>query len=183
MRLARIFVIVIVAAALVIGFLVDDRDRPISDVAPLSASSVPVVARDGGVWFCPGGSAAGGVAEVSLELINIGDDAATAVVAGVRSGTGEDARESTVVVEPGTREIVRLTELVPDSAWMGAVVEVTAGQLIVEQTFVNAALGTDRAPCHSRTATAWISAAGATRITEFGEDLTLLVLNPFLDDA
>jgi hypothetical protein len=126
---------------------------------------------------------AGGVAEVSLELINIGDDAATAVVAGVRSGTGEDARESTVVVEPGTREIVRLTELVPDSAWMGAVVEVTAGQLIVEQTFVNAALGTDRAPCHSRTATAWISAAGATRITEFGEDLTLLVLNPFLDDA
>jgi hypothetical protein len=53
MRLARIFVIVIVAAALVIGFLVDDRDRPISDVAPLSASSVPVVARDGGVWFCP----------------------------------------------------------------------------------------------------------------------------------
>jgi hypothetical protein len=184
MRLARIFVIVIVAAALVIGFVVDDRDRPIADVTVLSASSVPVVARDGGVWFCPGGSAAGGVAEVSLELINIGGDAATAVVAGVRSGTGEDARESTVVVEPGAREIVRLTELVPDSAWMGAVVEVTAGQLVVEQTFIGAALGTDRAPCDSRTSTTWISAAGATRATEeFGESLTLLVLNPFLDDA
>ena len=132
MRFARIFVIVIVAAALVTGFLVDDRDRPIADVTTLSASSVPVVAREGGVWFCPGGSAAGGVAEVSLELINIGDDVATAVVAGVRSGTGEDAREATVVVEPGTREIVRLTELVPDSAWMGAVVEVTAVVTVVD---------------------------------------------------
>lgn len=184
MKLARLFVVGVVAASLFVAFVVDAGERPGPDNALTVAqsTSVPVVSANGNVWFCPGGSVEGGAADVSLELINIGDTVATAVVSGVRSGSGAEPREITEVVEPGERQIVRLAELVADSAWAGAVVEVTNGALVVEQTFVGL-LGSDRAPCHTSTSTSWISAAGATRDSEFGEVLTLLVLNPFLDDA
>jgi len=188
MRLARLFVVGAVLAALVVGLAVDTNDRPTPEVAATSTNGVPT-AVDSGVWFCPGGSSPDGLAAVSLELINVGSTPASAVVSGVRSGSGLDAREVTEVVEVGERRLVRLAELVPESDWMGAVVEVERGDLIVEQTYtgqqsaVGDPLGIDRAPCHSRTATSWVVASGATRKEQFGEQMILLVLNPFLDDA
>ena len=186
MRFARFLVCGVVVASLVAAFVVDRGDRPTGDgsSAPNEANlSVPLATQGTGVWFCPGGSAPGGDAEVGIELINVGSDVATAVVAGVRSGTGVEPRETTELLDPGERRLVRVADLVPDSAWMGAVIEVESGLVVVEQTFIGMGTGSDRAPCHTRTATKWIVASGATRVDELGEEMTLLVLNPFLDDA
>lgn len=186
MKLARPLVVAAVVASLVVGLVVDANDRPTVDVAVPVTSGVPI-AQPNGVWFCPGGSDRDGLAEVAIELINVGSSRASAVVSGVRNGDGLDPRELTETLDVGQRRTVPLGELVPESAWMGAVVEVRAGDLVVEQTYVGdgegADRGVDRAPCHSRTATSWIVASGATREVEFGERMTLLVLNPFLEDA
>ncbi len=188
MRPARLLVVAVVVAALVGGFVADRRDRPSADVPVELAGSVPFTGG-GGVWFCPGGSAPGGVAEVALELINAGSEPATAIVTGVRSGTGAEPRSVEELLDAGERRLVRLADLVPDSAWLGAVVEVDSADVVVEQTYVgevnaeDAARGSDRAPCHTRTATTWLAASGATRKRELGEEMMLLVLNPFLDDA
>jgi len=189
MRAARLLMITVVVGTLVAAFVVDTGDRPVNLVVGSDASSVPV-ADEGGVWFCPGGSAVGGAAEVAIELVNAGSEPATAIVSGVRSGTGVEPRFVEELLAAGERRLVRLADLVTDSAWLGAVVEVDSPDVVVEQTYVgairagNAARGSDRAPCHSRTGTSWIVASGATRgQEEFGEEMTLLVLNPFLDDA
>lgn len=188
MRPARLLVVAVVVAALVGGFVADRRDRPSVDVPVELAGSAPF-ADGGGVWFCPGGSAPGGVAEVALELINAGSEPATAIVTGVRSGTGAEPRSVEELLDAGERRLVRLADLVPDSAWLGAVVEVDSADVVVEQTYVgevnaeDAARGSDRAPCHTRTATTWLAASGATRKQELGEEMMLFVLNPFLDDA
>lgn len=187
MRLARGLVVLVIVAGLVAAFLVDRNDRPVTETVPPATNGVPT-AEPNGAWFCPGGSGPGGVAGVNIELVNVGAEAATATVAGVRSGSGPDARSVEEVVAVGERRLVRLPELVDDADWMGAVVEVEEGELLVEQVYVGGqvsgeTLPTDRAPCHSRTATSWVVASGATRDVEFGEQMWLLVLNPFLDDA
>ena len=188
MKLSRFLVVSVVVASLVTGFVVDRNERPTTVVEAPIASSVPI-AQPNGIWFCPGGSGPGGMAEVGLELINVGSTAATALITGIRNGSGAEAREAQEIVEVGERRLVRLADLVPESAWMGAVVEVQAGELVVEQTYVGEqavsgdSIGTDRAPCHSQTSTTWVAASGATRSVEFGEQMILLVLNPFLDDA
>lgn len=189
MRLARTLVIAAIVAALVAAFLVDEGDRPIVEAERRNGLSIPVAGLAGGIWFCPGGSSASGPAQVSLEVINAGTESAIADVTGVRSGSGAEPRSLEVALEPGERTLVRLADLVPDSAWMGAVVETTSSSVIVEQTYIGARgqhselLPTDRAPCHTRTGSNWIVGSGATRADEFGEQMTLLVINPFLDDA
>jgi hypothetical protein len=185
MRVARLLVIAVVAGTLVVAFVIDAGDRPVAVVT--STDGPP--AAGGGVWFCPGGSAVGGAAEVAIELVNAGSAPAAAIITGVRSGTGVEPRSVEEQLGVGERRLVRLADLVTDSAWMGAVVEVDSSEVIVEQTYVGAisadssARGSDRAPCRSHTDTSWIVASGATRVREFGEEMTLLVLNPFLDDA
>jgi hypothetical protein len=188
MRQARILVVAVVAAALSVALVLDQGHRPVPVDPEPGRASVPVAA-DGAVWFCPGGSGPSGPAGVAIELINAGGQPASVFVSGVRSGTGEEPRSVEELLDPGERRLVPLADLVPDSAWMGAVVEVDSGDVVVDQTFIGAtggdsvATGSDRAPCHTRTATSWIVASGATRVTELGEEMTLLVLNPFLDDA
>lgn len=180
MRFLRVLVSVVITGALVAAFVVDGGSRP----APqgLGGDAGPAAA-DTSVWFCPGGSAPGGVAEVGLDLVNVGSEPARALVAGIRSGSGEEPREQFETLAVGERRLVRLADLVIDSAWMGAVVEVVEGSMIVEQTFIGANTGSDRAPCHTTTGTTWVVASGATRLAEFGEAETILVLNPFLVDA
>lgn len=183
MKVARILVVGVVIAALVTAIVVDRNERPTAESSTPSASAVPT-AEENGVWFCPGGSDADGIAEAGIELVNVGTTNAVAVVAGIRSGEGLEPHSTREVVEVGERRQVLLSELAPESPWVGAVVEVESGDLVVEQTFVGHPAGTDRAPCHSRTSTSWIVASGATRENpEFGEQMVLLVLNPFLDDA
>ena len=75
---------------------------------------------------------------------------------------------------------------------MGAVVEVLEGSVVVEQAATGhiadqattgANTDTDRATCHTSTSRTWILPSGATREAEFGETNTMLILNPFLEDA
>lgn len=180
MKVLRSLVILVIAGALVGAFLVDGQDRSPAESLLDPAADTAV---DTSVWFCPGGSAPGGVAEVGLDLINVGSTAATAIVTGVRSGSGAEPRDQIESIDVGERRLVRLADLVADSAWMGAVVEVTAGDLLVEQAYVGANTDSDRAPCHLSTSRRWVVPSGATRVAERGETQTILVLNPFLDDA
>lgn len=188
MTAIRILVVGTVAVALAFGIIVDRGERPAPD--PIASDSVSVpFSGAGGVWFCPGGSAPGGLAEVGIEMVNAGAEPAEAIITGVRSGSGDEPRTLEEVVAPGERRFVPLADVVTDSAWMGAMVEVDSAEVVVEQTYVGAASdgeassGSDRAPCHTTTSTSWLVPSGATRVTEFGEQMVLLVLNPFLDDA
>ena len=182
MRALRLAVIAILAGALAAALAVDQGDRSFDELAAPVRASTPIASGASGTWFCPGGSGPGGPAETAIELVNAGAEQARAVVTGVRSGTGAEALEARLAVDPGERVTLALAEIVADSAWMGAVVEVDSGAVVVEQTVVGPT-GTDRAPCHTRTATSWIVASGATREAAFGEEMFLLLLNPFRDDA
>ncbi|MEM7140513.1 MAG: hypothetical protein AAF548_05710 [Actinomycetota bacterium] len=183
MKLLRGLIVGVVVAALAVAFVADEGERPDPDRVE-AGGTLGQTTTDADVWFCPGGSAPGGVADVSLELINVGDDPATTEIAGLRSGPGGEPRTQSEIIGPGERRLVRLADLVVDSPWVGAVVEVLAGDVVVEQTAVGADFATtDRATCHTTTSDTWVLASGATRVAEFGETNTILVLNPFLEDA
>ena len=158
-------------------------ERDIEQLVVPMTYSIPVSWRENGTWFCPGGSAPGGRADVSLEIINASAEPAQAIVSGIRSGLGTEPTDALVTIEAGGRTGVRLARLVTDSPWMGAVVEVDSADVLVEQTYVGAAGTTDRALCHTRTSDQWVVASGATRFAAQGEEMILLFLNPFPHDA
>lgn len=158
-------------------------ERDIEQLVVPKSYSVPVFSRENGTWFCPGGSAPGGLADVSLEIINASTAPAEAIVSGIRSGLGAEPTDSVVTIEAGERTRVRLADLVTDSPWMGAVVEVDSADVVLEQTYLGAAGTSDRALCHTRTSDQWVVASGATRFAAHGEKMILLFLNPFPHDA
>lgn len=163
-------------------------DRETEALAAPMAFSVPLSSSAKGTWFCPGGSEPDGRADVTLEITNASQKPAVAIVSAIRSGSGVEPRESMVTIAAGDRTLVRLADLVTDSAWMGAVVEVDSADLIVEQTYIeqtNIGNGraSDRGLCHTRTSDHWVIASGATRLAAEGEEMILLVLNPFPHDA
>ena len=100
---------------------------------------------------------------MGIELVNVGFDQPRRRSSPVSAAAPEPSPGDPEVVEVGERRLVRLSDLVPESVWMGAVVEVESGELVVEQTYVGDPTGIDRAPCHSRTSTSWFVASGATR--------------------
>lgn len=179
------------AAALVLdGFKFFDEfgvseplERDIEQLVVPMSYSVPVFSRENGTWFCPGGSAPGGLADVSLEIINASTEPAEAIVSGIRSGLGAEPTDAVVTIGAGERTRVRLADLVTDSSWMGAVVEVDSADVVLEQTYLGAAGTSDRALCHTRTSDQWVVASGATRLAAHGEEMILLFLNPFPHDA
>ena len=158
-------------------------ERDVEQLEVPAAHSVPESFGGIGTWFCPGGSAPGGRADVSLEIINASAEPAEAFVSGIRSGLGVAPTDVVVTIGAGDRTRVRLADLVVDSEWMGAVVEVGSADVLVEQTYLGASGTTDRALCHSRTSDLWVSASGATEFAANGEELVLLLLNPFPHDA
>ena len=158
-------------------------ERDIEQLVVPSVYSVPESSREIGTWFCPGGSAPGGRADVSLEIINASVEPVQAIVSGIRSGLGLAPTDVVVTIEASGRTRVRLADLVADSEWMGAVVEVRSADVIVEQTYLGASGTTDRALCHTRTSDLWVVASGATEFATRGEEMVLLLLNPFPHDA
>lgn len=161
----------------------DSFERDIDQLVVPAAYSVPDSYARIGTWFCPGGSAPGGRADVSLEIINASVEPVEAIVSGIRSGSGVTATDMVVTVGAGGRSRVRLADLVAESDWMGAVVEVGSNDVIVEQAYLGASGTTDRALCHTRTSDMWVAAAGATQFAAKGEEMVLLLLNPFPHDA
>ena len=195
MSLLRTVVGVLLGGVLVAALLLDGSElldgtgvsdafeRDIEQLVVPMTYSVPVSAAQNGTWFCPGGSAPGGRADVSLEIINASAEPAQVIVSGIRSGLGVAPTDTVVTIGAGERTPVRLADLVAGSAWMGAVVEVDSADIVVEQTYVGAAGTTDRALCHTRTSDRWMVASGATRFAAEGEEMILLLLNPFPHDA
>ncbi len=195
MSLLRVVVAVLLAGMLAVALVLDGFEffdefsvsetieRDIEQLVVPEGYSVPVFSRGNGTWFCPGGSSEGGRADVSLEIINASSESAEAIVSGIRSGPGVEPTDALVTIEPGERSRVRLADLVADSPWMGAVVEVDSADVVVEQTYLGAAQTSDRALCHTRTSGQWVVASGATRFAAHGEEMILLFLNPFPHDA
>ena len=195
MSFLRVFVGLLLAGVLAAALVLDGSElfdgagvsetfeRDIEQLVVPMTYSIPVSWRENGTWFCPGGSAPGGRADVSLEIINASAEPAQAIVSGIRSGLGTEPTDALVTIEAGGRSGVRLAALVTDSPWMGAVVEVDSADVLVEQTYVGAAGTTDRALCHTRTSDQWVVASGATRFAAQGEEMILLFLNPFPHDA
>jgi len=194
-RVTRVFVVMLFGFVLAAALLLDGSDtldeigasgvfeRDIERLVVPAAYSVPESSREIGTWFCPGGSAPGGRADVSLEVINASVEPVAAFVSGIRSGLGVAPTDAVVTIEAGGRTRVRLADLVTDSEWMGAVVEVGSADVIVEQTYLGASGTTDRALCHTRTSDLWVAASGATEFAAKGEEMVLLLLNPFPHDA
>ncbi|MCQ3813663.1 MAG: hypothetical protein KTU85_04485 [Acidimicrobiia bacterium] len=195
MKLIRLCVSAVFTAVIATALLLDNSvsiggvvfgnkiSRDISEVHTPIRHSLAESWPHQNTWFCPGGSAPGGIADVSIEIINASAEASQALVTGIRQGLGVIPTEALVRVEAGERSLVRLADLVPESSYMGAVVEVDSADMIVEQTYLGASGTTDRALCQTRTSDLWLVPSGATRLAEKGEEMVLLVLNPFPHDA
>ena len=179
MRGLRLLAILIIGGLVVVGAFADQRERDLD--VPVVPTVLGTPDASVGTWFCPGGSGGAGVAAVGLELINVGPEDASVEVIAVRDDVVGDERVE-VTAAAGERSVVNLVELAPEAAWLGAIVETGTADVVVEQTF-DGLSGTDRAPCATNTATTLFAADGATRILAEGEEMTLLLMNPFREDA
>ena len=175
----RLLGLIIIGGLVTIGVIADQRERTIEELP----SPVVVTASDSrtGTWFCAGGSGSVGAATVGLEVVNASLDDATVDVQLVQADTA-DGQRAEVVVPAASRIAVNLPQLAPEAAWLGAIVESDNPNVVVEQTF-DGLSGTDRAPCATTTGTALFAADGATRLLAEGESMTLLLMNPYQDDA
>ena len=175
----RLLGLVIIGGLVTIGVMADQRERSIEELP----SPVIATASDSraGTWFCAGGSGSVGAATVGLEVVNAGLDDATVDVQLVQADTA-DGQRAEVVVPAASRVAVNLPQLAPEATWLGAIVESDNPDVVVEQTF-DGLSGTDRAPCATTTGTALFAADGATRLLAEGESMTLVLMNPFQDDA
>lgn len=200
MRAPRQIVVFLFAGLIAAGLVVDnpsvvDRfelwpipQREFDEVAQSPRYSSPVSTGASATWYCTGGTKSGGTesgdqAMVSLEITNASSSQVTARVLGIRNGEGVEPSEREYVVGARATEIVQLEDLVEESDWMGAVVGVDSGDVLVEQLFTGRAGASDRALCHTQTSSYWSVANGSTSRSEEGERLVLLFLNPFSHDA
>ena len=179
MRALRLLALIIIGGLITVGVIADQRDRPLGELdAPVI---VTVPDSRAGTWFCAGGSGAVGAAAVGLEIVNAGADPAVVEVQVVRDDQPDGDRIE-ITAAPASRTPVNLPQLAPEATWLGAIVEVDDDDIVVEQTF-DGLSGTDRAPCATTTADELFAADGATRTLAEGEEMTLLLMNPFQDDA
>jgi len=182
MRSVRALTLLLISGALVLGALLD-RSSSSSSSVPLAAQSVvPYSGPLGSTWFCPGGSNADGPARVGVELINAGPGDAEIVLTAMGTLPETEPVVESFILPMSGRRVITLESLMPDDPWAGAVVETIAPSVIVRQLF-DGPSGTDRTPCLTRTAEAWVVPDGATRVESEGERMIVLLLNPFPDDA
>ena len=178
-RSLRLLATLIIGGLVTLGVFADQRERELEVPVVPTVLGTPDVSV--GTWFCAGGSAETGIAAVGLELVNVGgQDAAVEVIAVRDDQIGEERVE--VVAPALSRTVVNLLELAPEASWVGAIVETGGADVLVEQTF-DGLSGTDRAPCATNTASSLFAADGATRILAEGEEMVLLLMNPFREDA
>ncbi len=177
---------VVLAAALIIAGLIDRAPGSTTTSGAASAQPVPVAAPARALsssWFCAGAtdnhSGAGqphGTAPGAVIIANAGPATATAVVTLVPTG-GSPIRVP-ATIGPDSRRVVE--EDVPNGApWIGAIVDVNAGAVAVEQE-VNSPFGLASAPCATAGSSNWYFAAGATLINARA---VLSLLNPYATDA
>jgi len=183
---ARAPILAVLAAALIVGGLID-RTPGSSPPAPVAAvQPAPVAAPLDALsssWFCAGATddhlGSGqprDAAPGSVVIANSGSSPASGVVTLVPSA-GSPLRVP-VSVGPDSRTVV--DEDVPKgSPWIGAIVDIDAGGVAVEQQ-VDGALGESSTPCATAGSSQWYFATGATLINA---EVVISLLNPYPTDA
>jgi hypothetical protein len=183
---ARVPIVAVLAAALVIGGLIDRAPGPAPARPAAAVQPVPVAAPAQALsssWFCAGATdshsgarQAHGAAPGAVVIANSGLGPATGEVTVIPS-QGSPVRIP-VTVSPDSRAVV--TEDVPRGApWIGAVVDIDAGAVAVEQQ-VDGSLGWAATPCATAGSSQWYFATGATLINA---SVSLSLLNPYPTDA
>ncbi|MCC6437831.1 MAG: hypothetical protein IT196_22585 [Acidimicrobiales bacterium] len=128
-------------------------------------------------WICPGVPApANGTATGKFSILNPTSVELTAVVT-LYPSEGNSTTE-TLQLKPGIKEIGFASSALR-ARYIGAVIEVQAGSVAVEQTVVTPA-GQSISPCASGVSGTWYLGEGAT-VVDACE--TLVAFNPFPDDA
>ena len=183
---SRATLIAILAAALILGGLIDRtpgpaRTRPVSVVQPVPVAA-PALALSSS-WFCAGATdphlgtgADHGAAPGAVVIANSGLAAAGGVVTLVPS-VGSPVRIP-VSVSPDSRIVVN-EDVAHGAPWIGAIVDIDAGAVAVSQQ-VDGALGRAATPCATAGSSEWYFATGATLINARVE---LSFLNPYPTDA
>jgi hypothetical protein len=174
-------VVALVGALLVAGVAYDRVElvETGAPAAPFAADPNPAMAqpaRLSSVWYCPVGSAVGGYADHTVEVINLGAEPAVATISMLTdTGPGPSIR---LDIGPGTRRALALGELEAAPA-AGAVVEVLGGDGVVDHV-VATPHGPARGACATGASSEWHFAGGtSTRDATF----QLALLNPFAEDA
>ena len=178
-------IIVILAILLLAGGLVDraagDRSRRASAASLAAASGeVPVAAPARALsssWFCAGATdVAGGRAPGLVVVANSGIGRATGVVTMVPTS---GATVKVPISVPGNSR-QGIAENVPGgSSWIGAIVDVDAGAVSVEQA-INGPSGLVTTPCATSGSARWYFTYGQTLVNA-GEEISLL--NPYPADS
>ena len=178
-------IILILAALLLVGGLVDraggDRARTASAAASAAASGeVPVAAPARALsssWFCAGATdTGGGRAPGSVIVANSGIGKATGVVTLVP--TSGAAVKVPISIPGDSRQAI--PENVPGgSNWIGAIVDVDAGAVSVEQA-ISGPGGLVATPCATSGSARWYFTYGQTLVNA-GEEISLL--NPYPADS
>ena len=179
-RTHRGFAILVLTGLLVAGGVADRRahvstarqGNQVSTQVPLAA---PASARSS-AWYCPGAALAGTAADTFVVVANAGTRPLNGTVT-VYPDKG-DSRQVAITAGPAGRAVVRLADLV-SSAYAAAVVELDGGDAVTELASTGA-VGDSVTPCASSASPTWYFAEGVT--TKDASE-TLLVLNPFPDDA
>ena len=184
MRSMRVLAILAIAGLLVAGVLIDLPDRPELDRSDRHTSALVAPTGVVNTWFCPGGSGPGGVAELTVQMVN-GSDEQRAVTVSVLPGgsTPQDVSTVEIDIEPRGRVLLQPSEAVGGAEWVGVMVETRGADVIVEQILTAAQGGVGRSPCLTETADSWVVSNGATRSAVEGERFVVMLLNPFPDVA
>jgi hypothetical protein len=179
-----ILLAVIVVAGLLIGRLAPDS-HPGAGAAHSRDVVVPAASALSASWYCAGGTSdAGGIADETIVLGNVGTQPATATVTVTPGDTNTDpttdrksvAKDFTVGARSSIRVKVSSIKAVAEA---GVMVESRGGQLVVEQQATgngDVSLG----PCARESSTDWTFAAGST---EKGAQQWVALYNPFNDAA
>jgi len=201
MRVARSLVMIVIFGLFAVGAAVDLRERPQPDRKASSLLSVTAATGPVTTWFCPGGAGRGGIAEFAVELISASHTTRSATVTAAPDSSGLDPEASgaesanaaaspgarrrgvQTQIGPGERVVISPTDQVPDALWVGAVVDVDASDIVVEQVLADEHGGVGRSACLTTTSDRWVVPHGATRVHAEGERFVVMLLNPFPDFA
>lgn len=183
---ARVPIVAVLAAALIVGGLIDRTPGPSRPAAVGSVQPVPVAAPAlalSSSWFCAGatdvhqrGGGDRGSAPGAVVIANSGLGTASGIVTLVPS-QGAPVRVP-VTVPANSRSTVN-EDIRAGAAWIGAIVDIDAGAVAVEQQ-TDGSLGRAASPCATAGSSQWYFATGATLINA---SVGLSLLNPYPTDA
>jgi hypothetical protein len=177
----RVAVIVLLFAVMIAALVIDrSEDRGTTRVRALPGAAGPEATGTDALsssWYCPGGTANGGPADVTVNVLNPTDRAVHGTLTVVRS-QGDPTRHPMDVGASSSVDFV-LSTLAPQAPWAAAVVDLDGGGAVVEQLVVGP-LGIGTEPCAVAASRTWYFATGST-----AKDTTqsLALFNPFPDGA